>query len=77
MPRYREGYNMKNRIYLHPSEFIEAYTDIADTLMANYHNILDYGGCENASPRDTDIMLDCIEVAETILYNLNIVRFGD
>ena len=70
----REDYKMKNRIYLHPSEFIEAYTDIADTLMANYHNILDYEGCENASPRDTEIMLDCIDVAETILYNLNIVR---
>ena len=68
---------MKNRIYLQPPEFIEAYCDIADTLMANYHNILDYAGCENASPRETDIMLDCIEVAETILYNLNIVRFGD
>ena len=64
---------MKNRIYLHPSEFIEAYTDIADTLMANYHH-MHYGGCENASPRDTEIMLDCIDVAETILYNLNIVR---
>ena len=64
---------MKNRIYLQPPEFIEAYCDIADTLMANYHNILDYD-CGNSSPRDDDIMLNCIEVAETILYNLNIVR---
>tara|TARA_R110002074_G_C12460361_1_gene659383 strand:- start:267 stop:470 length:204 start_codon:yes stop_codon:yes gene_type:complete len=64
---------MKNRIYLQPPEFIEAYCDIADILIANYHH-MDYESCENSSPRDDDIMLDCIEVAETILYNLNIVR---
>ena len=59
--------------YLSAPDYIAAYCEIAEVLLANYHNIIDYS-TETATDRETETFLDCCDVAETILYNIGLKK---
>ena len=59
--------------YLSAPDYISEYCEIADILLANYHNIYDYS-TDTASDRETELFLDCCDIAETILYNIGIKK---